>query len=99
MTDFFIYVLSSAFFLAISFLSAKLIMYRINSTFWVILYLLFNIAIGEQQYSIAFNAEYSYNYPISLEVTDIVRLTSLCFLILSSVIIMQPFRLNNKITK
>jgi hypothetical protein len=92
MNDFLLYILGSIFFLTLSFCSYKLVRLKPESTFWIMIYLLFNAFVAAQQYSICFDKSYTYNYPISLEITDGLRLVSVTFLILHVLIMIKPLR-------
>ncbi len=59
------------------------------------MYVVFNAFVAAQQYSISFDKQFTYAYPVSLDMTDTVRLLSTVFLILHVMIMLRPIRRSN----
>jgi positive regulator of sigma E activity len=86
------YLSGSLFFLFISVLSGKLIKNRINSTFYLMVFVIFNGFIAAQQYSILFESRLSYDYPIDIQITNPILMLSFVFLIAHGYLIINPLK-------
>ncbi|GLR76002.1 hypothetical protein BTO23_03460 [Aliivibrio sifiae] len=93
MNELIIYIIVSIFALLLTKYIARLVSSKIDSTLWILAYIVFNIFIGAQHYSICFNKELIHDYGfIHIQVTDSMSIAALIFMILQSCI--WPKRIN-----